>query len=106
MQEWIVPAVVTRIIDGDTIEVTLDLGWKLYKNDHVRFVGINAPEKNTPEGIGARDFLSIYLKVGQKVMIHSHKLDKYGRCLATVMVGDVNLNNLMVKSGHAVEYMV
>ena len=106
MTEWIVPAVVTRIIDGDTIEVTLDLGWKLYKNDHVRFAGINAPEIKTPEGIGARDFLSIYLKVGQKVMIQSHKLDKYGRCLATVMVGDVNLNNLMVSSNHAVEYMV
>jgi micrococcal nuclease len=107
MQEWIVPAVVTRIIDGDTIEVTLDLGWKLYKNDHVRFAGINAPEMKTPEGIAARDFLCTYLQAGQKVMIHSRKLDKYGRCLATVItITGLNLNNLMVKQGHAVEYMV
>ena len=106
MTEWIVPALVLRIIDGDTIEVTLDLGWKLYKNDHVRFAGINAPELKTPEGIAARDFLGIYLHVGQPIMIHSRKLDKYGRCLATVMVDGVNLNNLMVKEGHAVEYMV
>ena len=104
--EWIVPAVVNRIIDGDTIEVTLDLGWGLYKKDHVRFVGINCPEKNTPEGIAARDYLLKYTILGENVMIHSHKLDKYGRCLATVMLGDINLNNLMIESGHAKEYVV
>lgn len=106
MQEWIVPAVVTRIIDGDTIAVVLDLGWGIYKNDHVRFAGINAPEKNTDAGMSAKAFLETYIGLRTDIMIHSHKLDKYGRCLATVMLGDINLNNLMVKSGHAVEYMV
>lgn len=106
MDTWIVPAVVERIIDGDTIVVVLDLGWNLYKNDHVRLAGINAPEKNTPEGITARDYLSSLIKPVDHVMIHSHKLDKYGRCLATVLIGDLNVNQEMINAGHAIPYMV
>jgi micrococcal nuclease len=107
MTEWIVPALVLRIIDGDTIAVTLDLGWGIYKNDHVRFAGINAPELKTTEGVAAKDFLGTYVQTGDHVQITSHKLDKYGRCLATVRtITGLNLNALMVSSNHAVEYMV
>jgi micrococcal nuclease len=106
MQEWIVPAKITRIIDGDTIAVILDLGWGIYKNDHVRFAGINAPEKSTLEGQEAKAFLETYIGLRLDVMIHSHKLDKYGRCLATVMLGEINLNQVMLDSRHAVPFMV
>jgi micrococcal nuclease len=104
---WVVPAVVERVIDGDTIEVVLDLGWKLYKQDHVRFAGINAPEKNTAEGLAAKAFLCTLIKPGDTVTIHSRKLDKYGRCLATVIhESGMDLNKAMIDAGHAVEYMV
>jgi micrococcal nuclease len=106
--KWTVPATVIRIIDGDTIEVTLDLGWKMYKTDSVRFADINAPEKNTDAGKKAAAFLTTLVKPGDKVTIQSHKLDKYGRCLATITVDkmSISLNERMLSSGNAVPFMV
>jgi hypothetical protein len=47
---WTVPATVVRVIDGDAIVVTLDLGWRVYRNEeHIRVAGINTPEIRGPE---------------------------------------------------------
>jgi endonuclease YncB( thermonuclease family) len=52
---WIVPATGVRVVDGDTIEVDLDLGWRVYRNrEHIRVSGINAPERNTRAGKRAK----------------------------------------------------
>jgi endonuclease YncB( thermonuclease family) len=101
MTVWTVPAKVERIIDGDTIEVTLDLGWGLYKRDHVRIAGINAPEKVTAAGKEAKAFIQTLLPVGADVTIVSKQLDKYGRALAEVLVGKVSVGPAMVAAGHA-----
>ena len=98
---WTVPARVERVIDGDTIDVTLDLGWRLYKRDHVRLAGINAPEKNTPEGVVARDRLAELLGDYADVILTSTGLDKYGRALALVSLRGVDLSHWMLDHGLA-----
>lgn len=109
MTVWTVPARVERVIDGDTLDVTLDLGWGLYKRDHVRVHGINAPEKNTEAGKLAKAYADalIYETRGPRlqlaeVTVVSHSLDKYGRALATVILSDGRSFGVeMVRAGHA-----
>ena len=106
--EWTVPAVVERIIDGDTISVVMDLGWGLFKKDHVRLAGINAPERNTSEGQASLQWLAQELPVGSKVTLISHSLDKYGRALASIKLdtelGTEDISEALVASGHAVRW--
>ena len=102
--EWTVPAVVERIIDGDTISVVMDLGWGLFKKDHVRLAGINAPERNTSEGQASLQWLAQELPVGSKVTLISHSLDKYGRALASIKLGSEDISEALVASGHAVRW--
>jgi endonuclease YncB( thermonuclease family) len=121
-------AVVQYVHDGDTVTVNIDLGFKLWwgggtidKPDgiHIRMFGINAPElANKPSGPAARDFLMGYLPPGQVVLLHTHKdqADKYGgRYDGTIFCGTwsgdtllnpINLNDLMISSGHAVPLVV
>lgn len=99
------PATVVRIVDGDTIEMEIDLGFRVHMKASVRVSGINAPELPTPEGQAARLFLAQYIPVNTRGVLTSHNLDKYGRVLGDFLpdgsqhtVGDVMLN-----TGHAVK---
>jgi micrococcal nuclease len=112
MTEWTVPATVERVIDGDTIAVTLDLGWEIYKHDHVRVAHIDAPELKTPEGKLARAYAETLLPVGRKIIVVSHSLDKYGRALATIKyqtfyadhVDTIDYGSEMISKGHALAW--
>jgi endonuclease YncB( thermonuclease family) len=109
-------AVVKYVHDGDTVTVDVDQGFNNWRHDmHIRMYAINAPELKTPEGPPARDFLMTLINPGDVLLLRSHKdqPDKYGGrwdgTLLTVAWGDdgsysdeVNLNELMVSSGHAV----
>jgi micrococcal nuclease len=100
---WTVPATVKRVVDGDTIKVDLDLGWRIMLLDQsVRVAHINAPELSTLEGVVARDYAVSLLPVGQPVTVVSHSLDKYGRVLGDIRFGDVDFGAAMVSTGHAV----
>jgi endonuclease YncB( thermonuclease family) len=111
---WTVPAEVVRVVDGDTLVCTLDLGWGLWRmSAHVRLARVNAPELKAPGGQEARDYvqrlLADSIAHGQalpSVTLISHSVDKYGRTLADVIVPDgalgFNLNDLLLSSGHAV----
>jgi micrococcal nuclease len=109
-------AKVVRVIDGDTIVVDVDLGWKTWQlAQSVRLFGINAPEMNTHQGPGAADFLEgLVRKYGEAhagdywLVLESRKdkLDKYGRWLGLFfgVHGDgaqVCLNDEMVAAGYA-----
>lgn len=103
--EWTVPATVERVIDGDTTVVTLDLGWWIYKQDHVRVAHINAPELSTDAGKHAKAYAETLLIPGTKVTIVSHSLDKYGRALGTIVLPDgSDFGDRMLKAGYAVPY--
>ena len=102
MTEWRVPAVVSRVVDGDTVYVTLDLGWHISLYSSLRVAGIDCPELPTPEGIAAKARAQALLPTGTAVTVVSHKLDKYGRVLADVLLADgTNFGQLMLREGHA-----
>lgn len=102
-------ATVIRIIDGDTIELTIDLGYKVYWNSSCRLYGINAPElkgDTLEAGLKAREFLASKLPAGRGIIIRSRQLDKYGRPIVEIInVDGSSLNQQMVDAGYAKEYM-
>lgn len=114
-------AEVVRVIDGDTVELDVDLGFNIRARETFRLAGINAPElrKTKPgeepsSGEKAMLGLSAMLLTQQDdvtgfcpVRILTGKRDKYGRWLATIFVGDafdVNVNETMIERGFAVPY--
>lgn len=117
MTVWTVPATILRVVDGDTLEVLLDLGWRITLKTKVRLAGCNAPEMSTAEGVAARKWAESVLISGydaagvavfRPITVVSHSLDKYGRVLGTVLftlAGDIGQHSLgaeLLDSGHAV----
>lgn len=103
-----------RVIDGDTVVVSMDLGFQIRQLMHLRLYGINTPELIGPKAAAARaatDFLVHTLAQGP-LLVRSYKdrADKYGgRFLAELFVQQsdgtlVNVNQLLVSTGHAVPY--
>ena len=105
-------AIVRRVVDGDTMDVTLDLGFDILYNNRIRLYGINTPESRTRDleekklGLAAKDRVKELCPVGSSVIIKTTKegRGKYGRILGEIFVGEVNINQQLVTEGHAVEY--
>ncbi len=100
---------VESVVDGDTIDVSLDLGLGVYKKERIRLSGINAPEmKDAPKGLNAKNFLQSLLTTGEgKVIVATQrdKPDNYGRLLGTVFLSDgTNVNAAMIKTKQAEIY--
>lgn len=100
-----------RVVDGDTIDVRIDLGFNVWHKCRVRLMGINAPESRTRDleekkrGLAAKDWLIETLENAQADLeMKSHGSGKYGRVLGEIFINDVNINTLMVDEGHAVKY--
>lgn len=100
-------ASVIKVVDADTVDLDVDLGFDIHQFMRVRLYGINAPEMRTQEGKDARDFLLSIMPLDAEVLMHSvkDKRDKYGRYLATLEYGGVIINDELVANEHAVEYM-
>ncbi len=102
-------AKIIAVYDGDTVTAMVDLGFFHFQQMRLRLYGINTPEIRGVEkeaGIIVRDILR-GLILDKEVVIHSYKdkQEKYGRYLATIMVGDSNINHWLVDNGHAKPYM-
>lgn len=102
-------ALVVRVIDADSIVVDLDYGFDEWKHNlHVRLSGIDAPERWTEAGETARTYVMELLPAGSKVVIQSeqyNRSDKYGRCLATILLEDgQSLKEMLFAKGHGVPY--
>ena len=102
---------VTKVVDGDTIDVVIDLGFDIMYKSRVRLFGIDTPESRTRDkvekkyGLLAKQFLKDHLK--GKIVIKTHKdneTGKFGRILGEIFVDGISINELMCKKGHAVEY--
>lgn len=103
MSTWTVPAVVGRVVDGDTVYVTFDLGWHISLYSAVRVAGIDCPEIATPAGKAAKARAMQLLPVGLPVIVVSHKLDKYGRVLGSIALpGGEDYGAMVMHEGHAV----
>ena len=105
-------AIVRRVVDGDTMDVTLDLGFDILYNNRIRLHGIDTPESRTRDleekklGLAAKDRVKELCPVGSTVTVKTTKdgRGKFGRILGEIFVGDVSVNKLLVEEGHAVEY--
>ena len=110
---------INKVVDGDTIDVTIDLGFDLYKKERVRVAGIDTPEKRTRDleekalGIDATNWLKAKLAEAitgdDELTIRtelSGGIGKYGRLLGWLYIGDgdVSLNEEMITEGYAWEY--
>ena len=104
---------VTKIVDGDTIDVMLDLGFDIKYKSRVRLFGIDTPESRTRDkvekkyGLLSKKFLQEQIKKSKKVTIKTYKGDetgKFGRILGDVFIDGKSVNTLMCQKGHAVEY--
>ena len=100
-----------RVVDGDTIDVKIDLGFDITIKKRVRLVGINSPESRTRDleekkrGLAAKARLKEILKSNKnKIILESQGVGKYGRCLGIIRIKDTNVNQQLVQEGHAVEY--
>ena len=100
-----------RVVDGDTVDVRIDLGFNVWHKCRVRLVGINAPESRTRDkeekkrGLAAKQWLIDTLESAQEDLeMKSYGSGKYGRVLGEIYINDVNINQLMVDEGHAVKY--
>lgn len=91
-------AVVVAVTDGDTVVVDIDLGLRIWARKQVlRLEGVAAPETRTPEGREAKAWLAAELPVGTPVIVRTKKdrREKYGRWLASINVGSVDLMGLL-----------
>lgn len=107
-ETYIRNAIVKRIIDADTLVLNVDLGCDININMTTRLDGINAPEKNTEEGVLAKKWIEDNLPLETKVVIQTvkDKKEKFGRYLAIVFKDKetVSINDTMVSLNLAEAY--
>ena len=115
MYEYFVKEV-KNVVDGDTIDVIIDLGFDILFSSRVRLAGIDTPESRTTNkaekalGIEAKEYLKKHLKDAKSVVIRTEKMDsseKYGRILGWVYVNgeSESVNNKMINDGYAWGYL-
>ena len=104
---------VTRVVDGDTVDCILDLGFSILHKCRVRLFGIDTPESRTRDkdekvrGKLAAKFLKDAIDNGKKVILRTKLKDskgKYGRVLGEIIVDDININVTMIENYLAVAY--
>ena len=107
---------VENVVDGDTIDVLIDLGFDILFASRVRLAGIDTPESRTKDlaekalGLESKEYLKKHLKDAKSVVIKTEKMDsseKYGRILGWVYVNGntVSLNDMMINDGYAWGYL-
>jgi len=108
-----------RVVDGDTIDATIDLGFDVFVKKRIRFAGINAPESRTRDleekakGLAAKDRVKNILEENKDFTLHSEEVGKFGRVIGKIYLDKLDgkdcltqicLNEQLVKEKHAVEY--
>ena len=107
---------VYKVVDGDTIEVDIDLGFNISFFQRVRLAGIDTPESRTKNlyekklGLEVKEKLNDFLKSANKIVIRTEKPDsteKYGRILGWLFIDDnkLSVNEILIKEGYAWDYM-
>ena len=108
-----------RVVDGDTIDAKIDLGFDIWVKKRVRFLGVNTPECRTKDleekakGLAAKDRVKALLEGCKNIQLQSHGVGKYGRWLGELFIDIVDgqekltlesVNKLLIIEGHALEY--
>ena len=105
---------VKRVVDGDTIDAYIDLGFNVHVDKRIRFMGIDTPESRTRDltekryGLGAKYRLIEILEAnGNVFVLKSHGTGKFGRVLGELFhhhEDDYSINQMLIDEGHAVAY--
>mgnify|MGYP006256593653 FL=1 len=103
---------VVKIVDGDTIDVDIDLGFGVWlKKQRIRLFGIDTPESRTRDleekkyGLAAKEYLTKWLTSGGvKIRTQKDAKGKFGRILGEMYCYDTNVNEKMIEEYHAVRY--
>ena len=114
MDKHIYSAKLQRVVDGDTCDALIDLGFDTYVKKRIRFYGVDTWESRTrnleekKKGLAAKAYVEDLLKNSDngKFSIISHGVGKYGRVLGEVFVKghDTSVNQLLMENGHAYQY--
>ena len=114
-------AKILRVVDGDTVDALIDIGFNVHLKKRIRLYGINTPESRTRDkeekvrGLAATARLKEILKQDKNIVtIKSHGVGKFGRCLAELFIKGTEMfsyepqcvNKMLISEGHAVRYMV
>lgn len=98
---------IVRWVDGDTVEISVDLGFRVYKVDRFRLLGVDTPERGREGFVESCQIVNKWAPEGSEVAIQSHKTGKYGRWLATIYlinsetssINDKSINELLKEHG-------
>ncbi len=110
LEPYVYKIEVERVIDGDTVFATIQLGFNIRFKEFIRLFGVNTPEifgaTATPAGTLAKEFVIAWLFAGKVFTLHSRKYnerEKYGRVLGTIYRDDdaESLNAALIREGHA-----
>lgn len=107
---------VSKVVDGDTIDAEIDLGFDISFSSRVRLAGIDTPESRTTDkiektlGLESKDYLKKAIDASKTVVIKTEKMyssEKYGRILGWVFLdgSEVSINQKMINEGYAWGYM-
>ena len=103
--------VITKIIDGDTVDVDIDLGFDCWlRKQRIRLYGIDTPESRTRDkqekryGLAAKKFVMDFIPVGSSAILKTKEKGKYGRYLGDLKVGMKWLCKALLDNHHAVKY--
>lgn len=102
---------VLKIVDGDTVDILIDVGFDMLRKERVRLNRIDTPESSSKDitekqlGLEAKEYLTNWLKKNKKLRIKTTKDDKYGRILGDIFneTGEC-INDLLVEKGYAWSY--
>ena len=106
---------ITRVVDGDTVDAEVDLGFDTFIKDRIRLMGIDTPESRTRNkkekalGLAAKAYLKELLKENKgDIILRTSKegKGKFGRILGTLLIydGKTNVNQMLIDEGHARDY--
>ena len=114
MDKHIYSAKLVRVVDGDTADAMIDLGFNVWVKNRIRFMGVDAWESRTRnkeekvKGLAAKAYVKDILENSDegKFLLKSHGVGKYGRVLGELFVkgNDTSVNELLKENGHASEY--
>lgn len=101
-----------KVVDGDTIDAVIDLGFNVFIKKRIRLYGIDAPESRTRDkqekvrGLAAKARLKELLNEDSQIFIESFGVGKFGRLLAKIYLGETqqDIIKLMISEGHGREY--
>lgn len=110
-EDYIRKAKVINVVDGDTVDAVVDLGYYVFVTERFRLLRINTPETNIRDnlaGLAAKEFVKGKL-LDKDVLLQSFKADSFGRWLCEIWYEEngqvININTELLEKGYAVEYI-